>query len=295
MNNKTSKLITYFIIALLSSAVLYIAIKPLISNLGLCSYLGKFCTLFTKIFYNKFVYSLLIIGFTYGTFRLTYGIYQRNRILKAFTEYKFNHLKLNNIISRLNTTVKFYTGNSVNPVAFSSGIFNKPIYISNNLVDSLTEKELEAIIAHELCHIKNNDVLKITLAGYLSDVLFFIPGLKALYHRLETENEYFADYSSSEKAGKDNVINALLRMVQLNMSQPQITVSFANSKTDVLNRIKKLQGRDVNHKPGLSAVMLTIVPLIVFSSLTISTSVSIAQQKVCPMHTSNVSVSLHCR
>ena len=46
--------------------------------------------------------------------------------------------------------------------------------MTTSLVSSLSQEELEAVIAHELSHVKNRDVMVITLAGFLSTAAFFI-------------------------------------------------------------------------------------------------------------------------
>ncbi|MDD1695434.1 MAG: zinc metalloprotease HtpX [Methanoregula sp.] len=62
------------------------------------------------------------------------------------------------------------------PNAFATGRNpkNSVIAVTTSLVSSLNQEELEAVIAHELSHVKNRDVMVITLAGFLSAAAFFI-------------------------------------------------------------------------------------------------------------------------
>ncbi len=66
--------------------------------------------------------------------------------------------------------------NSAVPNAFASGRNpqNSVIAVTTSLVSTLNQDELEAVIAHELSHVKNRDVMVITLASFLSTVAFYI-------------------------------------------------------------------------------------------------------------------------
>ncbi|TAJ43264.1 zinc metalloprotease HtpX [Methanofollis fontis] len=70
-------------------------------------------------------------------------------------------------IAIVNTTV---------PNAFATGRNprNAVVAVTTGLVNRLEPEELEAVIAHELSHVKNRDVMVITLASFLSTAAFFI-------------------------------------------------------------------------------------------------------------------------
>ncbi|MDD1715501.1 MAG: zinc metalloprotease HtpX [Methanolinea sp.] len=65
--------------------------------------------------------------------------------------------------------------NSV-PNAFATGRNrgNSVIAVTTGLRSTLNQEETEAVLAHELSHVKNRDVMVITLASFLSTVAFFI-------------------------------------------------------------------------------------------------------------------------
>jgi heat shock protein HtpX len=48
------------------------------------------------------------------------------------------------------------------------------VCVTTGIMDTLTEEELEGVIAHELAHIKNRDVAVMTIASFLSTVAFII-------------------------------------------------------------------------------------------------------------------------
>jgi heat shock protein HtpX len=66
--------------------------------------------------------------------------------------------------------------NSRIPNAFATGKTPKSsiVAVTTGLMDTLETEELEGVIAHELAHIKNRDVLVLTLASLFSTIAWFL-------------------------------------------------------------------------------------------------------------------------
>ncbi len=62
------------------------------------------------------------------------------------------------------------------PNAFATGRSknNAVVAVTTGIMRQLDRSELEAVLAHELSHVKNRDVLVITIASFLSTVAFFL-------------------------------------------------------------------------------------------------------------------------
>ncbi|MCD5425836.1 MAG: zinc metalloprotease HtpX [Methanosarcinaceae archaeon] len=62
------------------------------------------------------------------------------------------------------------------PNAFATGRNEKNavVAVTTALINKLNKSELEAVLAHELSHIKNKDMVIITIASFLSTVAFFL-------------------------------------------------------------------------------------------------------------------------
>jgi heat shock protein HtpX len=62
------------------------------------------------------------------------------------------------------------------PNAFATGKSQKSsvVAVTTGIMETLEDEELEGVIAHELSHIKNRDVLVLTLASLFSTVAFFL-------------------------------------------------------------------------------------------------------------------------
>jgi Zn-dependent protease with chaperone function len=62
------------------------------------------------------------------------------------------------------------------PNAFTFGHTrgNARIYVTRGLLERLDERELDAVVSHEVGHVKHNDVLAMAVAGTVPIVLYFV-------------------------------------------------------------------------------------------------------------------------
>ncbi len=138
------------------------------------------------------------------------------------------------------------------PNAFATGR-NKnhsAVALSNSIITLLPENELRGVLAHELGHIKNNDILTSTVAGMLAgvisyfsqmffyfgssrddrggggNILFLIltPILASLLHlAISRTREYAADeFSAKVTREPESLIGALKKIHSATMSRPLI-------------------------------------------------------------------------
>lgn len=77
--------------------------------------------------------------------------------------------------------------------ALSYGFIKPKLLLSEKLMASLSEKELEAVVLHELLHIKRRHSAKFLLGEIISTTLFFLPVLQDLVQKLRLEAEQEAD------------------------------------------------------------------------------------------------------
>ena len=77
--------------------------------------------------------------------------------------------------------------------AFTTGWARPRVYIAADLGARLSEKEVEAVLAHEAAHVVRRDPLRLSLLRFLSCVLFWLPALRRIAADLADEAEIEAD------------------------------------------------------------------------------------------------------
>ena len=107
------------------------------------------------------------------------------------------------------TMPKLYIFDNANPLAFSFRSFKSMIFISAGLMDLLNKKEIEAVILHELGHIKRKaSVLKMSF----SLLRFFSPlSLLARFHHDSSEEEAHADRFAASIQKTDKYLRSAKR------------------------------------------------------------------------------------
>jgi STE24 endopeptidase len=162
--------------------------------------------------------------------------------------------------------------------AFFGGLGKtKRVVLYDTLIDKLTPNELIAVLGHELGHFTHKDIWKnialiaflllcaFILFGNLPDTLFMEMGVEAtagvklaLFALLlspisfiftpfisfvSRHNEYAADVYGSQVGGKENLVNALLKLVTTNKSFPKshaLVIFFYYTHPPILERLKEL-------------------------------------------------------
>lgn len=100
--------------------------------------------------------------------------------------------------------------------AFAAGGGGGRILMSEALIADLEEDETEAILAHEIAHLKSKDVQMVALAGTLRDVVAWNPIAHIAYRRFASHREYEADRRAAALVGSPlSVASGLLKMCDL--------------------------------------------------------------------------------
>lgn len=102
------------------------------------------------------------------------------------------------------------------PGAFATARGGGKIMLSSDLVASLDDRELEAIVAHEIAHLEARDGRLVAIAGFLRDMAVWNPIAHVALRRLETDREFEADRRAADMTGRPlAVASSLLKMCEL--------------------------------------------------------------------------------
>jgi beta-lactamase regulating signal transducer with metallopeptidase domain len=108
----------------------------------------------------------------------------------------------------------FLISNRNSLLAVSVGIFYKKIFLSKKLVQTLSKKELESVVLHEIYHLKKHHSSFLFLMRVISSILFFLPIIKDIQSYVKAEIEKAADkYAVSFQKTNKYVKSALRKMI----------------------------------------------------------------------------------
>jgi Zn-dependent protease with chaperone function len=146
--------------------------------------------------------------------------------------------------------------------AQTSGFFKPFILLPISLVTRLSPKQVEAILIHELFHIRRNDyVINICMSCFRS-IFFFNPFAQLFYKALTRERELACDDGVLELGfAAKQYAEALFCLEKFRQIQPDFSLAADGNKPWLLmERICRLLGKPVRRKNRFS-------PLIFFSLL----------------------------
>lgn len=120
--------------------------------------------------------------------------------------------------------------------------FLKPmILLPVTALNNLTTAQAEAIILHELAHIRRYDYLVNFVQCFIEMILFFNPFAKMLSNAARKERENCCDdWVMNYQYNKHEYASALLILEQNRFTSIQFALAATDGKKNLLNRIKRL-------------------------------------------------------
>lgn len=105
--------------------------------------------------------------------------------------------------------------------ALVAGLFHPHLVVSSGLVALLDREELEAVLCHELLHIRRGDLWWTAIGGVLRDLTWFLPPTRRLYRFLLTEQEMACDDGVLGETRRLALAGALARVWQAGIGSGQ--------------------------------------------------------------------------
>jgi len=162
--------------------------------------------------------SILLIAATGITLTITQAIrfvLSHRKLSNRFRETKKLPDKLLDIIQRQQLYDVAFSVISGRPTAYTIGLLRPRVVMSLSLIQKATDKQLEAIVLHELYHLKNRHLLWLLISRLVSSLFFFIPLIEYLAQQLKTEFELTADsYVVSKQKTRDHLCGSLALNLQ---------------------------------------------------------------------------------
>jgi bla regulator protein BlaR1 len=178
---------------------------------------------------------------------------------KAIFESTLSQLKINK-------TVKFYLSSKVN-VPLVIGFFKPVVLFPIALATQLDAKQVEAILIHELSHIRRNDYLINLVKTCIETLLFFNPFVWLTTKFIQIEREHACDDLVVNFTGTPiTYAHALLKLELLkNKQTPALSLAATGKNQHLYQRIKRITDMKTNYmnaKQQFLILSLTIVTVI---------------------------------
>jgi bla regulator protein blaR1 len=146
--------------------------------------------------------------------------------------------------------------------------FLKPvILVPLGLLSQLPTEQVEAVLLHELAHIRRRDYLVNLIQNLAETVFFFNPALLWISELVREERENCCDdIAIGEVENKNEFIHALIAFQEYNLSRDlgNARIAFAGKRNHLLNRVKRIV---YNENKKLNAMEKSIF---IFSIVTVS-------------------------
>ncbi|HMH34369.1 MAG TPA: M56 family metallopeptidase [Puia sp.] len=146
------------------------------------------------------------------------------------------------------------------------GFFKPIILVPIATINHLTTEQVEAILLHELAHIKRNDYLVNLLVTWTGMIFFFNPFCKLFIQQIKKEREHCCDDLVVQfQYNPHNYASALLSLERSRHGQAVLAMAAAGkSQQLLLERVRRLTGHS---HPRSKQYVLAVVPLFLLSLL----------------------------
>lgn len=153
------------------------------------------------------------------------------------------------------------------PLTF--GHFKPVILIPIGMATGFSQKQIEAIILHELAHIRRNDYLINAMQIWLEIIFFYHPLIWLISKNIRaTREELCDDHVIAINHDKILYAEALVKLQKYIFHQKnQLIMNATNEKSELTNRIHRLFSSQTNEHKGKSNIQSYILGLILIAAI----------------------------
>lgn len=206
--------------------------------------------------------ALVFYTFIFLIWKISSQCYQTARMQKHLTLYKDSKLT-----TEMNATYRpgenhFMIVSHPVPLAITMGLMHPKIVLSTGLMNLLNEDELEAVIAHEMAHVKSRDPLTIFIMTLCSSTIWYIPILKWLNQQYRIMKELAADeYAIEKQETTVHLGSALLKMLKVRQPDKMAFTYASFADTSINYRIDYMLNplRELRLNVPFRVILLSVV------------------------------------
>jgi bla regulator protein BlaR1 len=214
---------------------------------------------FTIAQYMPFLTMVYVVGLVFNTLKLTLAWNSIYRIRQNIKDAGFEGT-VKRLSKKLDVTKTVQAAFSEwVDVPCITGFIKPIILLPVSITCYLNTDEIEAILLHELAHIKRNDYLLNFIQQVIGILLFFNPFAKLVANVINEERENCCDDVVVQVTGSPFLYaQALLKLEENKQQRWQLALAATGKKYELLNRIERImktKTQTVNIRPVLITVL----------------------------------------
>jgi hypothetical protein len=217
-------------------------------TLGIADYLFS---LMSKYLGHKSPSIILGAALAVSLFLLVRRIWAAKEFESVRSERRTNDKTLGQLFCG-NRKVDIYRSSHYAGSPFTGGILKPYICFPDSAFESLSDEQRQAVIQHELGHIRQWDLLGTWFVKIMGDLFWFVPFYRSLSRRIDRLREILADqYAVSAGVARESLASALLAL-ESSKTENQDTViysAFFREKKLLRLRVEKLIGQNKERAP----------------------------------------------
>ncbi|PYF72844.1 M56 family metallopeptidase [Pedobacter nutrimenti] len=150
-------------------------------------------------------------------------------------------------------------------VPMTAGHLKPVILMPLGMLNGLSLAEVEAILSHELAHIKRRDYLVNILQSLIEIVFFFNPAILWISRLIREERENCCDdLALTCTDNKQTYIKALISCQEFQSLNPEYAMAFSGKRGQLLGRVSRMV---FNKSASLNKVEKTVLTIVLISSV----------------------------
>jgi beta-lactamase regulating signal transducer with metallopeptidase domain len=149
----------------------------------------------------------------------------------------------------------------VSPMVF--GIWSTVVLVPLSAALSLAPEQLEAVLAHELAHVRRWDYVCNLLQTFVECLFFFQPAMWWMSRRTREFREVCCDEVATKACGDPVVyVEALLHMEEQRAQHMRLAMALQGDGGTLLNRVRRVMGENAMEQRSMSGMRMTAVAMI---------------------------------
>jgi beta-lactamase regulating signal transducer with metallopeptidase domain/peptidoglycan hydrolase CwlO-like protein len=223
------------------------------------------------------IVTLWLLGFILFSMRFIGGVLYVQRLrtigIKPLNEFWYNRLEeLSNSIG-IKQLVEIYESVKVKaPVTM--GYLKPVILLPLGMLTGLQQEQVEAIIIHELAHIKRYDFILNLIQTLIETIFFYHPIVWWVTSTINTERENCCDDSTLKYCGGSLVyFKALYNLQQICSEENELALAVIGKKNQLFRRINRMTTKNKNTSYGVKFAAFAVL-LFVMTAVSIYSSSS---------------------